>query len=86
MFYVYLLKSVNFDKKYIGCTSDLKKRVEKHNAGSVASTKKFRPRKLVYYEAFVSKYDAYIREKYLKQNHTSKRHLLMRIKDSLEIC
>ena len=84
MFYVYLLKSVKFDRKYIGCTSDLRKRFSSHNSGLINSTKNFKPWKLVYYEAFVSKYDAFNREKDLKQNYTTKRHLLTRVKDSLE--
>ena len=84
MQYVYLIKSLKFDRKYIGCTLDLKKRLKKHNKGEVASTKRYKPWKLIYYEAYSSKYDAFNREKLLKSTYTQKRHLLLRLKDSLK--
>lgn len=84
MYYVYLLQSCKFDKKYIGCTSDLKKRFKEHNNELVESTKKHKPWKLVYYEAYTSKYDAFNREKSLKSDYTRKRYLFLRINDSLK--
>ncbi len=84
MFYVYLLKSTKDGTKYIGCTSDLRKRFIEHNKGLVQSTNYKKPWKLVYYEAFWDKNDAFFREKDLKNNFTSKRHLLSRIQKSLE--
>ena len=83
MYYVYLLQSTTDNSKYIGCSSDLKKRVSEHNHGLVKSTKSKKPWTLVYYEAFRSKYDAFNREKELKTVYTKKRHLLERLKDSL---
>ena len=35
---------------YIGCCEDLKRRFKQHNAGSVRSTKRFMPWKIVYNE------------------------------------
>ena len=85
MYYVYLLKSDSTDTKYIGCTNDLQNRLAEHNSGKVDSTKNKIPWKLVYYEAFTSKYDAFInREKELKQDYTKKRHLLSRLKNSFQ--
>ena len=65
MYYIYILQ--NKDKKlYIGFTTNLKSRLQKHNSGSVKSTKPYRPWKLIFYEAYVSKKDAMRREEYLK--------------------
>lgn len=51
---------------YVGCTNDLKKRLELHNSGKVSSTKHRRPFELIYYEVFVDKQDAFRREQWLK--------------------
>lgn len=37
-----------------------------HNAGKVASTLDRKPFKLIYYEAFLNKHDAFTREQWLK--------------------
>ena len=50
----------------VGSTYDMKKRLTEHNAGKVPATKKRRPLEVIYYEAFKNKYDAYLREKWLK--------------------
>ena len=55
MYYTYFIKSIVFGKIYIGSTADLKKRLEDHNAGKVRSTKPYKPWKVVYYEAHLSK-------------------------------
>ncbi len=48
MRYVYLLQSLRFpEKKYIGITSDLAKRVQAHNAGQSPHTARFLPWKIV---------------------------------------
>jgi putative endonuclease len=67
MFYLYILKSINKNKIYIGFTENLKKRFSEHNNGESSSTKNFRPWKLVYYEAYVLKSDATKRENALKK-------------------
>jgi len=43
MFYVYILKSIKFDRYYIGCTGDYLKRLEGHNRSFVKSSKAYRP-------------------------------------------
>ena len=66
MNYVYILQSVKDKNLYIGCTSDLKKRINIHNDGRVESTKNRRPLKIIYYEAFLNRHDAFTREQWLK--------------------
>lgn len=67
MHYVYILQTeYNGQEMYVGCTTDLERRVVEHNSGKVASTKKKIPCKLIHYEAFLDQRDAYEREKFLK--------------------
>ena len=68
MYYVYVLKSTNKNFLYIGSTGDLRNRLKEHNAGRVKSTKLYYPLKLIYYEAYVSKTDALVRENSLKHH------------------
>ena len=65
-YYVYLLESGKTSWIYIGCTSNLKKRLEEHNTGKVFSTRQKLPVELLYYEAFRSRNCAFQREKSLK--------------------
>lgn len=66
-FYVYILESLaNPDRHYTGFTEDLKQRLEKHNAGSVPPTAKFRPWKLQTAIAFTDRTKALEFELYLK--------------------
>jgi len=67
MKYVYLLESLTEpDKKYIGLTSDLTKRLEEHNAGKSPHTAKFRPWKVVVVIRFDNDLKAAKFEQYLK--------------------
>lgn len=83
MFYVYVLKSKINNKVYVGFSDNLKKRIKKHNQGLVQSTKNLRSLTLIYYEAYLSKKDALIREKRLKQFAKGFASLKNRIKNSL---
>ena len=65
MYYVYILQCNNGDY-YKGCTSDLKERISRHQAGQVPATVKNRPLRLLFYAAFTDKYKAFAFEKYLK--------------------
>jgi len=38
MHYVYVLKSKNDNNLYIGCTDDLRKRVDEHNSGKTSQS------------------------------------------------
>ncbi len=82
MYYVYVLKSVKYNRIYIGFTKDLKLRFEQHKNGKVESTKDRRPLELVYYEACKSEKDAFHREKYLKRYY-GKLYLKNRLKSYL---
>jgi len=67
MFTVYVLYSKDYNKIYIGFTSDLEQRLLSHNElGQKGWTIKFRPWQLVYNEVFQFKQDAMKREKELK--------------------
>ena len=65
-FYVYVLQSILSKAIYIGCTADLRHRVEEHARGVVVSTRPYRPWQLIYYEACLNEADAKRRERYLK--------------------
>jgi putative endonuclease len=67
MFYVYFLKSHVGEHCYFGFSSDLKKRLEQHNQGKSAYTKRFMPWELVYYEAYSREDLARDRERQLKR-------------------
>ena len=67
MFYVYILKSKKkTDQIYVGYSTDLKSRFERHNKKLVSSTKPYAPWELVFYEAYKDKADAKRRETYFK--------------------
>lgn len=67
MYYVYLLRSINNqDKTYVGYTTNLKERLEKHNTGGSIYTSEDRPWKIEVYLAFAQKEKAVAFEKYLK--------------------
>jgi predicted GIY-YIG superfamily endonuclease len=57
--------------------------MEEHRKGMNFSTKKVLPIELIYFETFVSKKDAFQREKRLKQYGGGMRNLKMRLKDTL---
>jgi predicted GIY-YIG superfamily endonuclease len=67
MHYVYLLRSESFaGQRYVGITSDLKRRLAEHNAGKSPHTSKYAPWKLVTYVAFSDEEKAETFERYLK--------------------
>ena len=83
MYYVYLIVEKNTGNRYIGSTSDLKKRIETHNRGYGGKTTKAGQWQLVYYEAYLNKKDATTREYKLKQDGRSRRFLYQRAANSL---
>ncbi|MCF8261257.1 MAG: GIY-YIG nuclease family protein [Melioribacteraceae bacterium] len=66
MFFVYVLRSLNYDRIYIGHTHNLENRIIEHNSGRTKSTKPYKPWELVYSENYESRDEAVRREKYLK--------------------
>jgi predicted GIY-YIG superfamily endonuclease len=68
LYYVYLIESISTpSERYVGLTSDLKARLNDHNAGKSAHTAKFKPWRLVTYVAFSDRARAAAFETYLKQ-------------------
>ncbi len=66
MYKVYIVQSEIHYRYYIGHTSDLDKRLLRHNAGLVHSTKSGRPWLIIYTEIFSSKDGALKRERQIK--------------------
>ena len=64
-FYTYVLRCSD-GKLYVGSTSDLRRRIEEHDAGKCRSTAHKCPVSLVYYEACRIEGSARAREKQLK--------------------
>ena len=65
MWFVYILKCSN-GTFYVGCTSNLDGRLNRHDSGGVLATKMRLPVVLITYIAFSDKYKAFALEKYLK--------------------
>ena len=69
-YFVYLLG--NYKKTglttYVGYTNNLKKRLNLHNKGKGAKFTKGRHWKLMYFEKFSTKKEAFLRECYIKKN------------------
>ena len=66
MFIVYILKSIDFPKSYVGMTNDIDRRIGEHNAGKHPYTKRYVPWELIYKEEYWDRKSARLREKYLK--------------------
>jgi len=81
-FAVYILKSQQTGKFYIGQTGDIQQRLISHNRGDSFSTRNGRPWVLVYEEEYPSRSEAMKREKYLKSIQGWNE--LKRIKSKLE--
>lgn len=67
MRYVYLLQSEALaNQRYVGITTDLRRRLTEHNAGKSPHTSKYAPWRLVTYVAFSDEQKAETFERYLK--------------------
>ncbi len=82
MYYVYVLKSKKDRYFYVGCTQNLRKRLEEHNTAKVRSTRNRVPFEIVYYEASRNRTDALRRERYLKTAY-GKRYLKNRLRSDV---
>ena len=80
MFYNYVIQSLKDGQLYIGFTSDLRSRIKEHNQGLNFSTKRYKPWKIIYYEACIDKDDSVRREGYLKTTQGT-RLIKRRLKD-----
>ncbi len=78
MYYVYFAKSLKNNKVYVGVTNkDPKIRVKEHNDGSNCWTQHNKPFKLIYYERYYCKKDAYARENFYKTGFGNKNKKLI---------
>jgi len=67
MYFVYVLYSREYNKIYIGFTSNLEARLNHHNHPlNKGWTAKFRPWEILYHETYDTKREAMVREKQLK--------------------
>jgi putative endonuclease len=66
MYKVYILKSKNYNRYYIGHTLDLDFRLRRHNNGNVRSIKSYCPWEVVHTEDFKNKSLACLRELKIK--------------------
>ena len=67
MYYTYILRSLSRpDQRYVGSTTNLRARLDKHNSGQVPHTSKYVPWKVETYIAFETLDKAQSFERYLK--------------------
>ena len=81
MFVVYAISSLNRNYIYVGLTSNIKKRLDRHNKGYEPTTKPYIPFKLIYSESVETRIEARKREKYWKSG--SGKEKLRKLRDSL---
>ncbi len=65
-YFVYVLRSIQNKKFFIGTTNDLYSCLERHNTGKNIHTVDLYPFELIYYEAYIYFQDAFNRERYLR--------------------
>ena len=65
-YYVYILKSTLHERRYIGSTENLEKRLALHNKGKVRSSKAYRPYIIIYKEEFNTRSEALKQEMFFK--------------------
>ena len=64
---VYLIRSLSHpDQRYIGITTDLKRRIDEHNRGKTRSTRAYCPWEVVVVIYFTDPAKAHAFERYLK--------------------
>lgn len=65
-YFVYIIESEKNGDIYVGSTSDIAKRIARHNAGGVKSTKAYRPWRLLESTEYPSRSEAVRMELHLK--------------------
>ncbi|KKT21388.1 MAG: GIY-YIG domain protein [Parcubacteria group bacterium GW2011_GWB1_43_8] len=66
MVYVYVIKSLVKNYRYVGITNNFNRRIQSHNLGYNKSTKNFAPYKTIFVENYEDYKKAREREKFLK--------------------
>ena len=82
MFYVYLIRSTIDNSLYIGQSENIEERLNRHNAGFVASTKNKGPWALVGFEEYQTRELARWREYKLKKSIGEKRKFIKKLMSS----
>ncbi|WP_084438814.1 GIY-YIG nuclease family protein [Algoriphagus mannitolivorans] len=75
MFTVYAISSTVRKYVYVGLTSDLERRIHRHNSGYERTTKPYRPFVLIFQKDFPNRAEVREFEKYLKTTN-GKREIL----------
>ena len=76
MWYVYILKSSIKKWYYVGSTNRPQTRLKEHNSGKVASTKFYRPLKMIFKIEFNTEKEARSYEKLVKDKRIEKERLI----------
>jgi len=66
MIFLYVIKSLNYNFRYVGITNNIQNRIRRHNNGYNLSTKKYKPFELILIEKFINYKEARKREVFLK--------------------
>jgi putative endonuclease len=66
MYKVYAIKSKNRNYIYVGLTTNLEERLNRHNSGKNRTTSAYSPFDLIYSEECFDRKSARVKEKYLK--------------------
>jgi len=80
MYIVYALASLNKKYVYVGLTSDIEKRLKRHNGKLERTTKPYAPFIIIYEEVLEDRPKARTREKFFKSRN-GKRQLYQLIKE-----
>ena len=67
MFYTYIIYSGEIDKYYVGSTNDLPRRLEDHNRGKDKYSRLGKAWKLMYFEKYETRPEAFSREREIKK-------------------
>jgi putative endonuclease len=78
MFFAYVIRSISTGYLYKGHCENLEERLTQHNSGMTESIRKYTPFELVYFEAFETREEAIVREKYFK-SATGRRFLKLKV-------
>lgn len=81
--YVYVLKSIEKNRHYVGLTGDVDRRFLEHNNGWVKTTRFFKPFKLVHVEFAVDRNEARKLEKFFKSGYG--REIVKEIENTLAV-
>ncbi len=64
----YILLNFLGTKTYVGHTKDIENRLIEHNNGNSKYTKRYKPWKVIYSEAFITEKESIVKEKYFKSS------------------